>query len=86
MRLCELELLRKPSPLGIDRGEFERGWAVDVDVPIPAFPQAIPHPTVTFSYTLGRTSGCCLSLVPSRRLGGAYSLVRAVPRLKAFAL
>ena len=25
----ELELLRKPSPLGDERGEFEGGWAVD---------------------------------------------------------
>ena len=25
----ELELLRKPSPLGDERGEFEGGWAMD---------------------------------------------------------
>ena len=25
----ELELLRKPSPLGDERGEFEGGWAVE---------------------------------------------------------
>ena len=40
---CELKLMRKPSPLGDGRGEFEGGWAVVPDVRKPAFPQAIPH-------------------------------------------
>ena len=46
---CELELLRKPSPLGDERGEFEGGWAMCPDVPNPAFPQAIHHGMVIFS-------------------------------------
>ena len=44
----ELELLRKPSPLGDERGEFEGGWAVCPDVRNPAFPRAIPHGMVFF--------------------------------------
>ena len=43
---CELELLRKPSPLGDERGEFEGGWAVVLNGTNPAFPRAIPHGTV----------------------------------------
>ena len=42
----ELELLRKPSPLGDERGEFEGGWAVEPDAGNSAFPRAIPHGTV----------------------------------------
>ena len=37
----ELELLRKPSPLGDERGEFEGGWTMFPDALNPAFLQAI---------------------------------------------
>ena len=48
----ELELLRKPSPLGDERGEFEGGWAHDLNGRNPAFPRAIPHGMVVFHQLL----------------------------------
>ena len=46
---CELELMRKPPPLGGERGEFEGGWAVAAGGRNPAFPQAIPNGMVVFA-------------------------------------
>ena len=56
-------VVAKPSPLGDERGEFEGGWAMVVDVTNPSFPRAIPHGTViidllTKGVLFGVFSGC----------------------------
>ena len=73
---CELELMRKPPPLGGERGEFEGGWAMCPDVRNPAFPRAIPHGTLVFTQFpkvvfFGLSPGCHWVHSPVGDLGGS---------------
>ena len=78
----ELELLRKRSPLGDERGECEGGWAVDAVDPTLHFSGLTPtarwfldnSSKCSFSGSLpgasGRSLGCAPRVVPGTFPGG----------------